>query len=359
MKATLNTAALKSAMSLCGKLTGRSPIALLNCVKIEPTEGGAIVTSCSGEAWFSYFVAGECDGGAVCVDSGTFAKRVSLCKDDSVNIETSSEMVMKWPGATHKLMIANADDFPVPPELGWTQIEVDCAALFNAVDEVSAGRDDNPHGGVLNGTKIEGDGKSAVAVALDTHHVLKVDIGKCKAKFDMVLPSSLSDFVSGQSGESSLSESDHWIKASIGHATMTGTKYQMAYPKYERVIPVDCGTVAVADVAAFKDALAQCAPAASDNANRVYIFGVEGGFYVTALSETYGTAVAFVDAEGWATVELALNYRFAQDFLAIVEPGEFEFQWNASARPMNFVQGPRHCTIMPMAMNHGRKDFGL
>ncbi len=344
--------------------SGRSPMPILQNIKIEAGDAGIRILGCDGEMWVERkFACMVDDAGSICVQSKLIYDLVSTLPDGDIHLQTSDTqgMLLKQGASEYRMLTLDASDFPEPPEFGGdSDLTIRMGDFRSAVDSVIFAVSTDNHRPVLTGVLFHYDGSELTLVATDTHRlaVRKLAHTGGGTPFSAVIPDralkAIKGLPAGDDQEITISFGGGRLGVEAGGARVISQLLNGPYPNWERVVPSESTRVWQVEKDQLEERVKRVMILARDNANRVRLAGNGDTLLLSARSDEKGEAkeeVAMVPANG--DVEIAFNGRFILDALTPLGGPGVKVEMTESSRPAIFKNGDDDgyfCIIMPMAL---------
>jgi DNA polymerase III subunit beta len=346
--------------------SGRTPIPILQNLKIEAHDGGLRVLGCDGEMWVEREVA--ClvqDPGSVCVQARLLGDIVSTLPDGDVNLQVNngSGMLLQQGNSEYRMLTLDPSDFPEPPDYGGeSELTLPMGVFRKAVDSVLYAVSSDAHRPILTGVLFSYDGTTLTLVATDTHRlaVRRLEQPGIGANVTAVVPEkalkSIKNLPLSDDSSLTIRFGDGRLGVEVGGAKVVAQLLAGAYPNWERVVPGESTRVWTAEADQLLEKTKRIMILARDNANRVRFKGDGDQILLAARSEEKGEAkeeVPIVSQNG--DLEIAFNGKYVQDVLEALDSEGVKIEMTESSRPAVFRPADDgegyFCVIMPMALS--------
>lgn len=344
--------------------SGRSPINILQSLKLEAQQGTLRVLGCDGEMWVERNVACMVDdGGSICVQSKLISDLVVTLPDGDVLLQTSDSqgMLLKQGASEYRMLTQEPTDFPEPPTYGGDgELTLPMGVFKDAVDSVIFAVSSDSHRPILTGVLLQYDGEVLTLVATDTHRlaVRKVARSGIGSNLTAVVPERALRAIKGlpvaDDAEITISFGGGRLGVEANGAKVVSQLLAGTYPNWERVVPTEFTRSWTVQVDELTEKVKRTLILARDNAFRVRMTGHGDQVLLSARSDEKGEAkedVAAITQNG--DVEIAFNGNFIKDALAAVKGPGVRIEMTESARPAVFRPTDDEsyfCVIMPMAL---------
>lgn len=344
--------------------SGRSPMPILQNLKLDAANEGLRILGCDGEMWVERHIGCMVeDGGAICVQSKLLNDLVGTLPDGDVLLQTSDTqgMLLKQGASEYRMLTLDPTDFPEPPAFGGdTELAIRMGDFREAVDSVIFAVSTDNHRPVLTGVFFSYDGNELTLVATDTHRlaVRKISQPGGGANFNAVIPDralrAIKALPVGDDTVITISFGGGRLGVEAGGARVISQLLNGPYPNWERVVPAESTRTWQVEVDQLTEKVKRVMILARDNANRVRLTGNGDNLLLSARSEEKGEAkeeVPMIPHSG--DVEIAFNGKFVQDALNPIKGPGVRIEMTESSRPAIFRPAEDEgyfCVIMPMAL---------
>lgn len=354
--------AVSSATAAAG---GRSPINILQNLKIEAREGNLRVLGCDGEMWVERQLACMVDEpGAICVNAQLLSQLVNSLPDGDLHLEVSDTqgMLLQQGHSEYRMLTLDAADFPEPPDFGGEgELILPMGKLRDAVDSVIFAVSTDTHRPILTGVLFNYDGTTLTMVATDTHRlaVRKIDQEGIGSNINAVVPEralkSIKSLPLADTDTVTLRFGGGRLGVEANGAKVVTQLLAGAYPNWERVVPSEVTRSWSVETDQLNEKIKRAMILAKDNANRIRFSGSDDQLLLSARSEEKGEAkeeVPMISNNG--DIEIAFNGRFVEQALGAIEGEGVRIEMTEHSRPAVFKpadDGQSYfCVIMPMAL---------
>ncbi len=344
---------------------GRSPINILQNLKLEAKDNGLRVLGCDGEMWVERDLACMVeDAGAVCVQAQLLNQLVSSMPDGDLHLETSDSqgMLLQQSHSEYRMLTLDPADFPDPPEFGGEgELTLPMGTLREGIDSVIYAVSTDTHRPILTGVLFNYDGKYLTLVATDTHRlaVRKMEQPGIGANINAVVPEralkAIKQLPIADTDNITLRFGNGRVGVEAGGAKVISQLLAGAYPNWERVVPTESTRSWSVETDQLAEKIKRALILARDNAFRIRFSGGNDQLVLTARSEEKGEAkeeVPMVANNG--ELEIAFNGRFVEQVLGAIDDEGVRIEMTEHSRPAIFKpanDGQSYfCVIMPMAL---------
>jgi len=344
---------------------GRSPINILQNLKLEAKNNGLRVLGCDGEMWVERDLGCMVEeAGAVCVQSQLMNQIVSTMPDGDLHLETSDSqnLLLQHNHSEYRMLTLDPADFPEPPEFGGEgELTLPMGTLREAIDSVGYAVSTDTHRPILTGVLFNYDGKTLTLVATDTHRlaVRKLDQPGIGSNINAVVPEralrAIKQLPVGDDDKVTLKFGNGRVGVEAGSAKVVAQLLAGAYPNWERVVPSESTRSWSVETDQLAEKIKRAMILARDNANRIRFTGGSDQLMLTARSEEKGEAKEEVPMVGNnGEIEIAFNGRFVEQVLSAIDDEGVRIEMTEHSRPAIFKpanDGQSYfCVIMPMAL---------
>lgn len=344
--------------------SGRSPIAILQSLKLEAKDNSLRVLGCDGEMWIERQV--PCmveEEGAVCVQSKLINDLLASMPDGDVTLHASDSqgMLVKQGASEYRVLTQEPTDFPEPPAYGGeAELTLPMGVFKDAIDSVAFAVSTDSHRPILTGVLLQYDGSVLRLVATDTHRlavraVTRPGVG---SNVTAVVPERALRAMKALPVSDDLEIALKFGAGRVGvEANGTQIVSQLlvgTYPNWERVVPTEYTRSWTVEVDQLAEKVKRTLILARDNAFRVRLTGHHEQILLSARSDEKGEAKEEVNSlSSNGDIEIAFNGNFIKDALQPVKGPGVRIEMTESARPAVFRptdDDSYFCVIMPMAL---------
>jgi len=344
---------------------GRSPINILQNLKLQSDGSNLRVLGCDGEMWVERDLACMVEeAGSICVQAGLLNQLVTSMPDGDLHLEVSDAqgMLLQQGHSEYRMLTLDAADFPSPPDYGGEgELTLPMGALREAIDSVIYAVSTDAHRPILTGVLFSYDGKVLTMVATDTHRlaVRKLEQEGIGSEVTAVVPEralkSIKALPVSDTDNITLRFGGGRLGVSANGAKVVTQLLAGAYPNWERVVPSESTRSWSVETDQLAEKIKRAMILARDNANRIRFKGADSQLLLSAHSEEKGEAkeeVPMVASNG--DIEIAFNGKFVEQALGAIEDEGVRIEMTEHSRPVIFKpanDGQSYfCVIMPMAL---------
>jgi DNA polymerase III subunit beta len=343
---------------------GRSPITILQNLKLEASDNSLRVLGCDGEMWVERTL--PCmveEPGAVCVNARLLQDIANSLPAGDVQLHTTdgNHMLLKQSASEYRMLTMDPSDFPEPPEYGGSgELTLPMGTLRGAVDAVIYAVSTDMHRPILTGVLFSYDGTTLTLVATDTHRlaVKKLIQDGFGSNISAVVPErslkAIKNLPLADTDPVTIRFSSDRLGVDAGNAKVVSQLLSGAYPNWERVVPSESTRTWSVEADQLEEKVKRTMILAKDNANRVRFSGHGDQILLSARSEEKGEAkeeVPMVSTNG--DLEIAFNGKFILDALGAIDGPGVRVEMTEHSRPAIFKPADDEnycCVIMPMAL---------
>ncbi len=344
--------------------SGRSPINILQNLKLEAHDGGLRILGCDGEMWVERHLACMVEEpGAICVQSRLISDLVSTLPDGDVLLQTSETqgMLLKQGASEYRMLTQEPSDFPEPPAYGGDgELTIKMSILKEAIDSVIFAVSSDSHRPILTGVLFQYDGATLTLAATDTHRlaVKKIHQEGIGSNLTAVVPEralrAIKNLPVSDDETITIKFGGGRLGVEIGGAKVVSQLLAGTYPNWERVVPAEFTRVWKLEADQLVERVKRVLILAKDNAFRVRMSGNGDQLLLSARSDEKGEAkeeVTMLPENG--DIEIAFNGRFISDALGPIKGPGVRIETTESSRSAVFRatdDDSYFCVIMPMAL---------
>jgi len=344
--------------------SGRSPINILQSLKLEAKDNTLRALGCDGEMWVQRTVACMVDEeGSVCVQAKLMNDLVGSMPDGDVLLHTSDSqgMLLKQGASEYRMLTQEPTDFPEPPAFGGDgELTLPMGVFKDAVDSVIFAVSSDSHRPILTGVLLQYDGSVLRMVATDTHRlaVRTVTRSGVGTNLTAVVPEralrAMKNLPVSDDVEITIRFGGGRVGVEANGAMVVSQLLVGTYPNWERVVPSEFTRSWTVEVDQLAEKVKRTLILARDNAFRVRMTGLDDQVLLSARSDEKGEAkeeVSSLASNG--EVEIAFNGNFIKDALQPVKGPGVRIEMTESSRPAIFRPTDDEsyfCVIMPMAL---------
>lgn len=353
------------AVTMAGAAVGtRTPINILQNLKIEAGDSSLRVLGCDGEMWVERSL--PClvtDTGSVCVQAKLLTELATSLPDGDLHLQTQDAqgVLLTQGNSEYRLLGLDADDFPEPPEYGGdAELTIPMKTFRTAVDSVIFAVSADAHRPILTGVLFNYDGKILTLVATDTHRlaVRKIEQEGFGSSVNAVVPEkalrAIKNLPLGDEESVTIHFGGGRLGVSAGGVKIVSQVLAGTYPNWERVVPSESTRSWTLEVDQLVEKTRRVMIVAKENANRIRFHGDGETLTLIARGDERGDAkeeVPMVASNG--DIEIAFNGKYVLDALSAINGPGARIEMTEHSRPA--VVKPTEeegylCVIMPMAL---------
>ena len=354
------------AISMAGAAAGgRSPINILQNLKIEAGEASLRVLGCDGEMWVERTL--PCmvtDAGSICVQAKLLTDLAASLPDGDLSLATTEAqgMMLTQGASEYRMLTLDAADFPEPPNYGGEgELTLPMKLFRQAVDSVIFAVSTDAHRPILTGVLFNYDGETLTLVATDTHRlaVKKIQQTGFGTNVTAVVPEkalkAIKSLPLSDDDSVTISFGDSRLGVAAGGAKIVSQLLAGTYPAWERVIPSESTRFWQLEIDQLAERTRRVMIVARDNASRVRFAGSGEILQLSARSDEKGDAkeeVPMLSQNG--DIEIAFNGKYVGDALGAMQGPGVKIGMTEHSRPAVFRPTDDDsylCVIMPMALS--------
>jgi DNA polymerase III subunit beta len=329
MSVRFNREALLSAFKIVSAITpSRSPKPILQCVKLEASASGVLLSTTDLEVGGRLIVPAEVESpGAVLCDGKRFALALERSRGEFVTV-SAGEGDMHLSGDSFRIALESEyspTEFPQVHEFNskaYCRISAD--ALQGLIERTVFATDNESSRYALGGVKIELEKYRLTAVGTDGRRLSCAEVpiehvGKAPAG-DKIIPARAMQYMREMlSGEVRIAFQDNLVLATDGNATVSAKCLDGKFPAWRDVIPSkDCIAIGM-NVERLSESLSLAKVATSEESRAVdFTFG---SGKLTLAGHTYGLGKSLVELPApydGPDINTLLDPRYVLEFLAAV-----------------------------------------
>ncbi|MFN8220237.1 MAG: DNA polymerase III subunit beta [Fimbriimonadales bacterium] len=354
------------AVSMAGAAAGgRSPIQILQNLKIEAAEQSLRVLGCDGEMWVERTL--PCmvtDIGSICVQAKLLTELATSLPDGDLHLQTQDGqgMLLTQGASEYRMLTLDAVDFPEPPSYGGEgELTLPMKTLRDAVDSVIFAVSGDAHRPILTGVLVSYDGSTLTLVATDTHRlaVRRISQEGLGSNITVVVPEkalrAIKSLPLADDDQITISFGGSRMGVEAAGAKIVSQVLAGTYPNWERVVPTESTRTWTVAVDQLLEKTKRAMIVARENANRIRFSGSGDSLTLSARGDERGDAkeeVPILAQNG--DIEIAFNGKYVLDALGAVNGEGIRIEMTEHSRPAIFRPTDDDsylCVIMPMALS--------
>lgn len=252
MEITISQTALKGLLARVVKVIKKSPLPVLECVKLEAMDSSLRATASDLSTWL--LADAKCkteNQGIITVSGKKLYEIVKLLPEDNVIFKTNENSVtIQCQSSVFRMPMIDPDDYPKEHNLESNGfIEIPRTTLQDALNAVSFATAKDEWNSVLSGILFEFSEGKLRLVACDGHRLGKISI---PVQYDkeqkMVIPSDIGKHVRNMDGSTiKLFVDKSTIAIYADNLGITSKIIEGDYPNYANIIPKDNDKVSIVD----------------------------------------------------------------------------------------------------------------
>jgi DNA polymerase-3 subunit beta len=371
MKVTCDREALLTAFQTAASVVpSRSPKPILQNIKLEVTDGGAILMATDLEVGIRIQVAGiqpEVPGSAV-LPLGRFGSILRESSDSTLRLEADGQStIVRGERSEFKLPSENPQEFPVVADfIDKSFHELSARLLRELVRRTVFATDNESSRYALGGVLLEMAPDKIVGVGTDGRRLAKMEVparsegGHGSAESMTIVPTKAMQLIeraiSDADAEIQLAARANEILVKSPRTTIYSRLVEGRFPKWRDVFPQRTGTARVElTVGPLYSAVRQAAIVTSEESRGVD-FNFASGLLVLSgrAAEVGQSRVELPIAYDGPAISITLDPRYASDFLKVLDPEKvvtIELKDSESAAVCATDDGYGY-VIMPLARDH-------
>ncbi|HEX8923352.1 MAG TPA: DNA polymerase III subunit beta [Patescibacteria group bacterium] len=370
MKLSLLQENLSQALSHTSRFTSsKSQLPILNNILLSTDQGRLKLSATNLELGINYWIGAKIDEeGSITIPSKEITEFISYLPAGKLDLELDPKGLLSVNSVKAQSTFASvpANDFPVLPAINpETAFELDSSLLLDSVSQVAfcaAADDTRP---VLTAILCRFTSEDFMLVATDGFRlalkqfrlVNPITLPSGHDSYTFLIPArSLTEVAklakANKKIRLGLTPDDHQVVFVLDDIELVSRLLEGDYPPYQRIIPESYTTKLFINKQEFSQAVKMASVFARESANVVRFNIKSTGIELTANAPQIGQNRIALDAkvEG-EPLEIAFNYKFINDYLAIAKGDEIVVELNESLTPGFFHdQTDPHFThiIMPV-----------
>lgn len=251
MKLIVSSTTLFSRMQAISRvINSKNSLPILDCFLLNLSNGMLTITASDSETTLSTQIeTNESEGdGCIAISAKTILDALKELPEQplSININTTTfDILIEYMNGKYSLVGQNADEYPLPTELGGSAVHVSLAAnvLMNGINSSLFATADDELRPVMNGIYLDINTDSFTFVASDGHKLVR-----CKSfnvhndeSAAFILPKKpatiLKNLLPKEQGDVSIDFDDRNAIVKLEYYTLTCRLIEGRYPNYNSVIP--------------------------------------------------------------------------------------------------------------------------
>ncbi|MCW5940786.1 MAG: DNA polymerase III subunit beta [Fimbriimonadaceae bacterium] len=343
--------------------TGRTPLTILQNLRMDATGAHMRVLGCDGEMWVQRTIPVTIhQEGNICLQAKLLNDIVGSLPDGDVHLDVTDKGALLTEGnSEYRMMTLEPEDFPEPPETGSeATLNLPMRLFREAVNSVVYAVATDSHRPVLTGVLFTYDGTNLTLVATDTHRLAhrKVAGEGLGSPVTAIVPekalSAILRMPIADDQEVKLQFGEGRLGVEVDGAKMVCQLLPDPYPNWERVVPTEFTRTWSVEVDQMKDKVKRTLIIARDAAFRVIFSGQANEILISAKSEERGEAKEELPMVGTGgDIKIAFNGKYVLDALEPIKaPGaRVELTESSRSAVIRSTEDDQYfCVIMPMAL---------
>lgn len=338
---------LNKALSLATRfISSRLQLPILANVLLSARANKLYISSTNLETSASVSIGAKVtEPGEIAVPGKACAELVTNLNKGTVDLSCDKEiLIIAGDGFKSSISGINSSDFPDVPSVLAKESSPLPSGFTKALSKVVFSVSIDETRPSLTGVLMTAEGKGLFLVSTDGFRLSKKKIALSeKLDFDKVLvPRTILSEV-GRGGESeeikfSYNKSDGQVLFAQGKVVLTSRTIAGEFPDFEKIIPKNSGTKVSVDKEELGRAVKLASVFARTEASVVKLNVDKKGLEVSAQSASLGEEKTKIDAKvAGEAVEIAFNYHFIEEFLAVVEGETAEMEFVNATSPGKFL----------------------
>lgn len=342
------------ALTTCSRIaTNKVQLPILANILLKTQKNKLLVCATNLELSISLSIGAKVEEeGEITVSAKTLTEIVNNLKPGHIDLEVEKEVLKIFtPMFEARVVGMDSSDFPqIPQETGVDLLTIPSQEMLEALECTLFAVSTDETRPVLTGVLLIVKGKNLSLVATDGFRLsqkkLKLDLDSEEKR--LILPKSALVEVLRLSREDeviglSFKKSENQIIFGISNVVLSSRVIEGDFPDFERIIPRNTKFKVLVDKEDFLRAVKLASVFAKDLANVIKLEIRKGIMEVISESSQSGTQKTLVDVkiEGDLSSEekflVAFNYRFLEEFLAVVKSDEVQMEFTDSNSPALFL----------------------
>lgn len=352
MKVSLLQENLNPALSSVSRFTAiKSNLPILSHILISSDNGRLKLSATNLEMGINYWIGGKIDQeGSFAIPAKEITEFISYLPSGKIDLSLNEQLLLEAtsPKAQSTFTTSSVADFPSLPSINdQTAIEIDLKILSESISQVAFAAATDDSRPVLTAVLCRFTKDSFSLVATDGFRLsLKeiklvdpIDFPADQENLTFLIPSrSLQEVAklakSTKRLKMGLSVDSHQLIFVMPELELTSRLIEGDFPDYQRIIPESFATKIHLDKNEFSQAIKIASIFARESANVVKLTIKGSSVEVSANATQVGQNKATVDAkiEG-DPLEIAFNYKFISDYIAICQGDELTIELNEPLTP--------------------------
>ena len=365
MKVIAQTAALQEALTVTGSIiASRTPKPVLQCIKLVAKDKTLTLLATDLEAGCRYSLTAvqiEEEGEAL-IPAARLAGIVREAAGESLTIETDKDAAhVRGAGSYFKIFGFDPAEYPPVEDFGdKADFEISAAALSQMIARTLFAAAKAHSHYAISGVLWEASDKKLQLVATDGHRLAqaKSTLAQPTEKaLTAIVPAKLMALITRVCDEADetarVRVAETKILVQSARAVLVSSLVQGNFPKYEDVIPKDCGRRATVNTAEFEHRVRQAALLTNEESRGVRLSFQGDKITLTSRAPEAGEAeVTCGVAYDGEPMDIAFNPAFLLDALRVVDSDEIVLEISAANKPAMMKAGSDFLyVLMPVDLN--------
>ena len=365
MKVIAQTAALQEALAVVGSIiASRTPKPVLQCTKLVARDKTLTLLATDLEAGCRYSMTAvqiEEEGEAL-IPATRLMGIVREAAGESLSIETDNDAAyVRGQGSYFKIFSFDPAEYPPVDEFGdKADFEISAPTLTKMISRTLFATAKAHSHYAISGVQWTAVDKRLQLVATDGHRLAQTKGALTQAAESeqmAIVPAKLMGLITRVCADSDeivrVQLAETKILVQSARAVLVSSLVQGNFPKYEDVIPKDCGRRATINTAEFEHRVRQAALLTNEESRGVRLSFQADKVTLTSRAPEAGEAevscTAVYDGE---PMSIAFNPAFLLDALRVVDSDEIAIEMNAANKPAMMKAGSDFLyVLMPVDLN--------
>ena len=365
MKVIAQTAALQEALTVTGSIiASRTPKPVLQCIKLVARDKTLTLLATDLEAGCRYSLTAvqiEEEGEAL-IPAARLAGIVREAAGESLTIETDKDAAhVRGAGSYFKIFSFDPAEYPPVEDFpDKADFEISATVLSQMIARTLFAAAKAHSHYAISGVLWEASDKNLQLVATDGHRLAQarsVLAQPTEKALTAIVPAKLMALITRVCGEGDetvrVKVAETKILVQSARAVLVSSLVQGNFPKYEDVIPKDCGRRATINTAELEHRVRQAALLTNEESRGVRLSFKGDKITLTSRAPEAGEAeVTCGVAYDGEAMDIAFNPAFLLDALRVVDSDEVAIEMSAANKPAMMKAGSDFLyVLMPVDLN--------
>jgi DNA polymerase-3 subunit beta len=347
MNISIRSTVLAQELRLMSKIVpSKATVPILNYVLLRTENEGLTLAATNMNIWFysSCMPNGITTAGETTLPIKKTLELLEQVPDMDVTIAVVDQHATITAGAfKSRVQTMPADLLPLLPNVEGDMITFPAAATRRLIECTAYAIPDNPDKYVIDGVLLSLNGAIMAMVATDGKRLTMAAAAKPDgANLEIVIPSTtlnlLKTFLT--EGDVEFIKGENHIFFKVGPRTLISRMIDGRFPKYQKIIPVECDKNIKMDRALLMAALRRVLVMADETSTVVDFLVEHGHVRLTSRSTGYGDADEEVQAEyEGATIRVSASGKHVLDFLDHATEQTVSLAFKGESSPMLWTDG--------------------